>query len=58
MVGPEGIDFFFFRSAEMSEYLTAAGFEIEEVIERDPYPEVEHQSRRSYIFSRRAAASS
>jgi len=48
------LDFFLFRSAEMTGYLTAAGFEIEEVIEREPYPEVEHQSRRSYIFARRA----
>src|SRR4051794_37876468 len=30
-----------------------AGFEIEEIIEREPYPDVEHQSRRSYIFARR-----
>jgi SAM-dependent methyltransferase len=47
------IDFFFFRSDEMAAYLRAAGFEIEEIIEREPYPEVEHQSRRSYIFARR-----
>src|SRR5438046_7409035 len=39
------IDFFFFRLDEMAEYLTSAGFEIEEMIERDPYPDVEHQSR-------------
>jgi SAM-dependent methyltransferase len=47
------IDFFFFQSAEMESYLTSAGFEIEEIIEREPYPDVEHQSRRSYIFARR-----
>ena len=47
------VDFFLFRSAEMSEYLTATGFEIEEMIEREPYPQVEHQSRRGYIFARR-----
>jgi ubiquinone/menaquinone biosynthesis C-methylase UbiE len=47
------VDFFFFRSAEMTDYLRAAGFEIEEVLEREPYPDVEHQSRRSYIFARR-----
>jgi len=51
------VDFFLFKSAEMTRYLTAAGFEIEEVIEREPYPDVEHQSRRSYIFARRAKAS-
>jgi SAM-dependent methyltransferase len=47
------VDFFLFQSAEMAGYLTAAGFEIEEIIEREPYPDVEHQSRRSYIFARR-----
>ena len=49
------IDFFFFRTEEMTSYLEAANFEIEEIIERDPYPEVEHQSRRAYIFARRPA---
>jgi SAM-dependent methyltransferase len=50
------LDFFLFRSDEMEGYLRDAGFEIEESIEREPYPEVEHQSRRSYIFARRPAA--
>ena len=47
------VDFHFFRADEMSGYLASAGFAIEAVIERDPYPEVEHQSRRAYIFARR-----
>lgn len=47
------VDFLFFRSDEMAGYLKSAGFEIEEIIERDPYPDVEHQSRRSYIFARK-----
>ena len=51
------LDFYFFRSDEMTAYLRDAGFEIEEIIERDPYPEaVEHQSRRSYILARKPAA--
>jgi len=50
------VDFFFFRSAEIAGYLASAGFEIEEIIEREPYPDVEHQSRRSYIFARRPKA--
>ena len=50
------LDFFFFRSTEMASYLTAADFEVEEIVEREPYPEVEHQSRRSYIFARRTKA--
>ena len=48
------VDFVFFQSAEVSECLKSAGFEVEEITEREPYPEVEHQSRRSYIFARRA----
>ena len=51
------VDFFFFRSAEIAGYLTSVGFEIKEIIEREPYPNVEHQSRRSYIFARRPNAS-
>jgi SAM-dependent methyltransferase len=47
------VDFLFFRSDEMAGYLKSAGFEVEEIIERDPYPDVEHQSRRAYIFARK-----
>jgi SAM-dependent methyltransferase len=49
------IDFYFFQPAEITRHLRAAGFEIEEIIEREPYPEVEHQSRRAYIFARRTS---
>ena len=51
------VDFFFFRPAEVADCLRAAGFEIEEIIEREPYPEVEHQSRRAYVFARRPKTS-
>jgi SAM-dependent methyltransferase len=47
------VDFHFFPVAEVAACLREAGFEIEEIIERDPYPEVEHPSRRGYIFARR-----
>jgi SAM-dependent methyltransferase len=47
------VDFFFFQSEEIAACLRAAGFDVDEVIERDPYPGVEHPSRRSYIFARR-----
>ena len=47
------VDFFFFRSDEMATDLREAGFDIEKIIEREPYPNVEHQSRRAYIFARR-----
>jgi SAM-dependent methyltransferase len=46
------IDFRLFEADEMTNYLKTAGFEIEETIERDPYPEVEYQSRRAYILRR------
>ena len=47
------VDFHLFRPGEITAFLSDAGFTIEEAIERDPYPEVEHQSRRCYIFARR-----
>jgi SAM-dependent methyltransferase len=48
------VDFHFYGSAEMATALAAAGFVVDEVLERDPYPpEVEHQSRRAYIFAHR-----
>jgi SAM-dependent methyltransferase len=47
------LDFNFFTPDEMVGYLQAAGFTIDEVIERLPYPDVEHQSQRAYIFARR-----
>jgi SAM-dependent methyltransferase len=55
LLGKEvSLDFFFFETEEVKEYLRTAGFELEEAIERDPYPkEVEYQSRRAYIFARK-----
>lgn len=48
------LDFYFFITEEIKNYLQTAGFELEEIIEREPYSEaVEHQSRRAYIFARR-----
>jgi SAM-dependent methyltransferase len=48
------LDFFFFETEEVKDYLRTAGFELEEAIERDPYSkEVEYQSRRAYIFARK-----
>lgn len=48
------VDFFFFQTQEMVDYLRTAGFAIEETIEREPYLGVEHQSRRAYIFARKS----
>jgi len=54
---PISMDFFLLRPEKIKEELQAAGFAIEEVFEREPYaPEVEYQSRRAYIFARKAAA--
>ena len=47
------LDFIFFETEEMKERLKIVGFELQEVIERDPYSEVEYQSRRAYIFARK-----
>ena len=52
------IDFYFFPAHKIVSALEAAGFEIEEIIERDPYPEVEHPSRRAYIFARKPGRAS
>ena len=48
------LDFLFFHPDEMTGYLAAAGFTVEEVTLREPYaPDVEHQSRRCYMLARR-----
>jgi len=48
------MDFFFFEALAIRQKLEAAGFAIEEIVEREPYaPEVEYQSRRAYIFARK-----
>lgn len=48
---PVNLDFYFFQPAEMTDFLTQAGFVLEETIEREPYPGIEHQSRRCYILA-------
>ena len=51
---PVTLQFFFFQPSAVRRHLESAGFEIEDLIEREPYaPEVEHQSQRAYIFARR-----
>ena len=47
------LDFVFFQRSEMEDYLRAAGFEIEDTIERPPYEGVEVQTQRVYIFARK-----
>jgi SAM-dependent methyltransferase len=48
------LDFFLFPPLAIRRHLEAAGFAVEEIIERGPYaPEVEHQSHRAYVFARK-----
>jgi SAM-dependent methyltransferase len=51
------LDFVFFEVGEMRGYLEAAGFEVDEIVEREPYPEVEVQTRRAYILATAGRAS-
>jgi SAM-dependent methyltransferase len=49
---PISMTFFLFKPSKIRQMLEAAGFQIEEIIERGPYaPDVEHQTRRAYIFA-------
>jgi len=53
---PVSMDFFLFQPSAILNYLEGAGFAIEQVLEREPYPpDVEYQSRRAYIFARKPA---
>jgi ubiquinone/menaquinone biosynthesis C-methylase UbiE len=49
------MDFYFFTADEMRGYLIEAGFSVEEVVERPPYPDVEYQGSRAYLFARKPA---
>ncbi len=53
------LDFYFFSTEQVRSSMESAGLEIEEIIEREPYPpEVEYQSRRAYIFAGKARVKS
>ena len=49
------MDFLFFQPPEIKLCLEAEGFVVGGDHEREPYPEVEYQSRRAYIFARKPA---
>ena len=53
---PVSLDFNFYPTAGMKDRLRTAGFALEEAIERDPYPGVEYESRRAYVFARKPEA--
>ncbi len=46
------VDFHYYQPEQMEAWLVQAGFTLEEIIVRDPNPEVEVATRRAYIFSR------
>ncbi len=48
---PVSLDFFYFSPAVIADELARAGFAGVEIIERDPYPDVEYPSRRAYLFA-------
>jgi SAM-dependent methyltransferase len=45
------IDFMLFSTSFILSCLRHSGFDINEVIEREPYPRVEYESRRAYVFA-------
>lgn len=45
------VDFIFYPTEEMKGFLDSAGLLVGEVVEREPYPDIEHQSRRAYILA-------
>ena len=47
------LDFHFYTPEAMEGWLVESGFTVEQVIRRDPYPDVEAQTQRAYIFARR-----
>ncbi|MGH2585984.1 MAG: class I SAM-dependent methyltransferase [Dehalococcoidia bacterium] len=52
------LDFTFFRREEMEGYLREAGFADIDGVERPPYPDVEVQTHRAYLFARKPEPSS
>lgn len=50
------IDFMFFTTSFIHGCLADGGFEKIEVIEREPYPGVEYESRRAYVFAAKPVA--
>ena len=51
------LDFHFLQTSTVTAALQAAGFVVTETVEREPYPDAEYPSRRSYLFARAAERS-
>jgi len=54
---PVNIDFYFFEVNRITALIKEAGFEIIDIIERQPYPSVEYPSKRAYIWIKKAGDS-
>jgi hypothetical protein len=50
------LDFLFHPVDRVEDALAAAGLEVVETVVREPYPQVEHPTRRAYLFARRPSA--
>ena len=50
---PTPLTWYFFRTEEVVGHLRSAGFRMTDVIERWPYENAEHPSRRAYLFAER-----
>jgi SAM-dependent methyltransferase len=50
---PVELDFVFFEMSEMLSYVWGAGFDSELHVEREPYPEIELQTKRGYILAKK-----
>jgi SAM-dependent methyltransferase len=48
---PITLDWIFHRTEDVARSMTAAGLEVVETVEREPYEGVEHPSRRAYVFA-------
>jgi SAM-dependent methyltransferase len=48
------MDFMLLPPKEICRQMEEAGLVIEEMVERDPYPEVEYPSHRAYVFGRKS----
>jgi SAM-dependent methyltransferase len=52
---PVCLDAYFFEPKQIAQLIEAAGFNVQEIIEREPYPEVEYPSRRAYVFAQKTS---
>jgi SAM-dependent methyltransferase len=50
---PVNLDFAFYQPNEMEGWLNEAGFDLEEMLVREPNPEVEVATQRAYLFARK-----